>query len=120
MIPALILTIDGTIMTFDLKILESGHESKSIDFLVEYFKPLLESIFSLILACSAFYLMKLVKVTTGKKQNICLLICHVLNLLLLITFLVVSNIIYAKRLTLEVGSEDYYRYGYYGALTGLA
>ena len=74
---------------------------------------MLDAVFSLILVISAFYLAKLVKVKTLRKQNTCLVVWHVCNLLSLVVvfaiFAMGTNNIYSHNLaeTLTIFIEIY-------------
>ena len=62
---------------------KSQETANRINLAIVSFPGVLDVIITLILASSAYYLAKFVKNSTGKKQNTCLVIWHILNLLAL-------------------------------------
>ena len=67
-----------------------------MEFVLNLYPSILEAIFSLILAGSAFYLARSVRNTTGKEQNTCLLNWHIFNSVVLIVTLTIYAIYYKK------------------------
>ena len=108
--------IDGAMIhgCFD----EYGGYSSCLQFHLS--SPVLEILFSLILALSACYIASLVRNSTGMKSNTCLLIWHIFNLFLLITTTVIHAIFYSKAYFAEDGSEDWYEYVYYINIANVA
>ena len=99
---------------------ESGRFSSSLKFVVYLLSPILEVVFSLILALSACYISTWVRKSTGKKSNTCLLIWHIFNLILLITATILHAIFYSIAFSVEDGSEDWYEYVYYVNIANVA
>ena len=77
------------------------------------FRPCLEITFSLVLGLSACYIANRVKMSTGKKQNTCLLAWHIVNLLILIVVTTLYAIYYLKRNSIDSTHEDFQQYRYY-------
>ena len=98
----------------------SQTEWQIITFVLFIFPSSLEVVFSLLLIISACYIASYVRNTTGKKQNTCLLIWHIFNLLILIIVTVIHGVLAFKRdLNYVVEDIDAYRYKYYGQITSL-
>ena len=98
----------------------SQTEWQIITFVLFIFPSSLEVVFSLLLIISACYITSYVRNTTGKKQNTCLLIWHIFNLLILIIVTVIHGVLAFKRdLNYVVEDIDAYRYKYYGQITSL-
>ena len=76
---------------------KDGITHQQIGSAIRYLPPSLEVVFSLVLVFSACYIASWVKNSTGKRQNICLLTWHVINLFILIANTTVLSIYYYKR-----------------------
>ena len=92
-----------------------------VAFALELFPTILEVLFTLLLTISACYIASYVRGSTGKKQNTCLLIWHVFNLLILIiiTLFIAIFIIKQDPSFLDEG-EDPSLYRYYDTIAVLA
>ena len=84
-----------------------------IGFVIELMIPILEVLFSLTLTISACYIASWIKESTGKKQNNCLPIWHIINLFLLITVLTCLCVFYFKKKTTDHSLDAYWRYYFY-------
>ena len=63
----LIIAIETILWLIRNEILDKGGNAASIEFIVLLFSPILDATFSLILAASAFYMVKSVSNSTGMK-----------------------------------------------------
>ena len=89
-----------------------SHDAKDRTiFVFGIFPAILEVVFSLLLSISACYIATWVVRSTGKKQNTCLLIWHIVNLLVLIVVNTLVSYFYKLYIS-EVSSDEKFQYEY--------
>ena len=82
---------------------------KTIEYLLSYLDPLVNALIAMILAFSVIYLAKSIKRSTGKKQKICLLTWHILNLLILVGTLLFTAIEVYEIFKADTATDNFLR-----------
>ena len=98
----------------------SYNERIRFAFVASLLPSLLEIVFSLLLVVSACYITNWVRKSTGKKQNTCLLMLHIVNLFILTIVNALAAILYQKAYSFEENDKDYWKFEYYNVASGLA
>ena len=82
---------------------------KTVEYLLSYLEPLVNALIAMILALSVIYLAKSIKRSTGKKQKICLLTWHILNLLILVGTLLFTAIEVYEIFKADTATDNFLR-----------
>ena len=93
-----IVAIYGSSSYLQYKTFYEGEQEQDIALALEFLNPVLSFIIALLLVISACYMTRLLKISTGKKQNICILAWHIVNLFVLTMILIPKAIFRAKYL----------------------
>ena len=106
------ISIEG-ILIYEANIASSHDEIVHIVFERLLFPSLLEIVFSLLLVVSACYITSWLRKSTGKKQNNCLLMWHIINLFILTIVIALVAILYQTAHSFNENDKDYWKFKYY-------
>ena len=99
---------------------DNSTDAFTILFALEPLPALLEIVFSSLLTISAYYIASYVRNSTGKKQNTCLLLWHLFNLLVLIIINLFIAVLDLKQdLSFDGKEGDPEKYNYYRTVAKL-